>query len=131
MDGDEFQGRSEEARQRAAEAVKAAERARRLVDELRQGRPADPLKVSEAEERRILAENRALELETSLATARQRSVNAHESAARADSAVGKHKEAAAHREAADRERQTINDEALEAERRRREAKRGRSRRKPG
>lgn len=57
--------------------------------------------------RRILAEERLAQLEVSLAEARQRSVNAHERAARVDAAVGKAREAAQHQRAADRDRQLI------------------------
>jgi hypothetical protein len=71
--------------------------------------------MAEAEERRILAEERLADLRVSLAAARQRSVNAHESAARMDDGVGRTVAAQQHRDAADADRQLIDREAAQAD----------------
>ena len=119
-----------QARKRAAQAKTAAARARERARELGQDRPG-LLGPAQAEERRILAEERLAELELTLAQARQRSVNAHERAAHLDELVGQKADAQRHRIAADQERQVIDDEAVRvAERRRTAATRGIPKPKP-
>lgn len=113
-----FREGAELARQRAAQARAAAARARKRARELDEAR-GSLLGPAEAEERRILAEERLAELEVTLAQARQRSVNAHERAARLDAAVGLQGDAERHQDAADRERQLIDDEAVRVARRHR------------
>jgi hypothetical protein len=113
-----FVERAQEARLRAAEARQAAERARERVAELRKGRLAGSIGPAEAEERRLHAEQRLAEVEASLADARRRSVNAHERAARLDRSTGKAADAQRHYEAANDERQLIQDEAVQVAQRR-------------
>jgi hypothetical protein len=104
---------AEEARERARKARDAAQLARDRIDELAGRRPrATP--PADAVERRILAEERLAHVERSLAKARERSANAHERAARLDEEVGKDADAARHHEAADRDRQLIDDEARQS-----------------
>jgi hypothetical protein len=101
---------SQEARERARLAHDAAQFARDRINELtgRRPRSAPP---ADAVERRILAEERLAHVERSLAKARERSANAHERAARLDEEAGKGVDAARHHEAADEDRQLIDQEA--------------------
>jgi hypothetical protein len=108
---EELERLRDEARQRAQHALEAAGRARERIRDLSGGRADLVRGLHEAEERRIVAEDRLAQVQKTLAEARQRSVNAHERAARVDEERGKVADAAAHREAADRERQLIDDEA--------------------
>jgi DNA primase large subunit len=109
-----FLRRAEEARARAAEARQAAERARARVAELQQQRRGGLVGLSKAEERRLLAEERLAQVEASLAEARQRSVNAHERAGRLDAELGRDADAQRHHDAANDDRQLIEDAATEA-----------------
>jgi hypothetical protein len=113
-----FVERAEEARLRAAEAQQAAERARKRVAELNQQRGVGLAGPAEAEERRLLAEERLAQVEASLAEARRRSVNAHERAARLDEGTGRAEDAQRHYDAANAGRQLIEDEAVKVARRR-------------
>jgi hypothetical protein len=113
--------RADEARVRAAEARQAAERARERIAELHQTGRVGPIGPSLAEERRLLAEERLAQVEASLAEARQRSVNAHERAARLDASTGRGADAQRHRVAADDDRQLIEDEAVRVAQRRNDA----------
>jgi hypothetical protein len=106
--------RAREARQRAAEARQAAERARKRVIELREWQVGSSTGPADAEERRLLAEERLARIEASLAASRQRSVNAHERAARLDEHMGKLADAQRHYDAANDDRQRIEDEAVKA-----------------
>ena len=110
--------RSRQARLRAGEAQEAAERARKRIAELNRYAHADPVGPAQAEERRLLAEERLAKVEAALAEARRRSVNAHERAARLDALMGRAADAQRHYAAADDERQLIEDEAVRAARRR-------------
>ena len=113
-----FVERANAARLRATEAQQAAEAARRRVAELHQHERAGSSGVAEAEERRLLAEERLARVEAQLAEARQRSIDAHERAARLDDAMGKTADARRHYDAANDERQLIEDEALKGATRR-------------
>lgn len=94
--------RAAAARERAKQAGDAAERARRrLVG----GHAATPVTVAEAEERRLLAEERAHALHASLQEAFERSASAHDAAADIDDAAGKTSDAAEHRREARADRQ--------------------------
>jgi hypothetical protein len=112
-----FIERAEEARVRAAEARQAAQRARTRVAELQQQSAGGLLGLANAEERRLLAEERLAQVEASLAEARQRSVNAHERAGRLDADLGRAADAQRHYDAANDERQLIDDEAERVARR--------------
>jgi hypothetical protein len=107
-----------QARRRVVEAQHAAERARKRVAELRQRQRIGPIGPAEAEERRLLAEERLAQVEASLARARHRSVNAHERAGKLDDRVGKRADAQRHYDAADDERQLIEDAATSGAQRR-------------
>lgn len=112
-----FVERAHEARLRAAEAQQAAERARTRVAELKQRPGVGSIGPAQAEERRLLAEERLAQVEASLAEARRRSVNAHERAGRLDEGAGKAADAQRHHDAANAERQLIQDEALKVKER--------------
>lgn len=111
-----FVERAEEARVRAAEARQAAQRARIRVAELQQQSAGGLLGLANAEERRLLAEERLAQVEASLAEARQRSVNAHERAGRLDADLGRAADAQRHYDAANDERQLIDEAARVARR---------------
>jgi hypothetical protein len=110
--------RAHEARVRAAEAQEAAEHARKRIVELNQGRLAGSFGPAQAEERRLRAEERLAQVEARLSEARRRSVNAHERTARLDSRAGRDADAERHYDAANDERQVIEDEAVKAAQRR-------------